>query len=257
MSTSSNENTIFDFEVRKDEIDLAKSVPKLKGASNWRMWETQMFMMLRFNNPVYIHLVAVSEPCFSKRLRATKKSKLTLLQRLLKLAPSKLSLQIWSYASTAVMAKRSGKGLEKWEKANNRAFLQFVSTLEPHISSSLYDIINVRVAYLALRDLHWNPSRHATYLRFKKLVNLRYKRGDPHTFVARFKNVLGNYTAFVGDMAPLQELCHFKRAVVGNPRCRFFILNLTINEEDPDLMGQVYRDFVTAVRLHQMFSKPR
>ncbi|CAP97524.1 hypothetical protein PCH_Pc22g02360 [Penicillium rubens Wisconsin 54-1255] len=169
MSTSSNENTIFDFEVRKDEIDLAKSVPKLKGASNWRMWETQMFMMLRFNNPVYvqlirdeikmpppprlpstqIHLVAVSEPCFSKRLRATKKSKLTLLQRLLKLAPSKLSLQIWSYASTAVMAKRSGKGLEKWEKANNRAFLQFVSTLEPHISSSLYDIINVRVAYLA------------------------------------------------------------------------------------------------------------
>jgi hypothetical protein len=35
-----------------------------------------------------------------------------------------------------------------------------------HISSSLYDIINVRVAYLALRDLHWNPSRHATYLRF-------------------------------------------------------------------------------------------
>ncbi|KAJ5231058.1 hypothetical protein N7489_011766 [Penicillium chrysogenum] len=251
MSTSSNENTIFDFEVRKDEIDLAKSVPKLKGASNWRMWETQMFMVLRFNNPVYVQLIRDEinvRALLFKEAEGNKEKQTHITAE----AIEARSIQI--VASNLELRKHHADGEEKWERANNRAFLQFVSTLEPPISSSLYDIINVREAYLALKGLHWNPSHHATYLRFKKLVNLRYKRGDPHTFVARFKNVLGDYTAFVGDMTPLQELCHFKRAVVGNPRCRFFILNLTINE-DPDLMGQVYRDFVTAVRLHQMFSK--
>ncbi|KAF3029840.1 hypothetical protein E8E15_009023 [Penicillium rubens] len=258
MSTSSNENTIFDFEVRKDEIDLAKSVPKLKGASNWRMWETQMFMMLRFNNPVYVQLIRdeIKMPPPPPAPIYADPSRSSVRALLFKEAEGNKEKQTHITAE-AIEARSIQIVASNLELRKHRAFLQFVSTLEPHISSSLYDIINVRVAYLALRDLHWNPSRHATYLRFKKLVNLRYKRGDPHTFVARFKNVLGNYTAFVGDMAPLQELCHFKRAVVGNPRCRFFILNLTINEEDPDLMGQVYRDFVTAVRLHQMFSKPR
>ncbi|CAG7953749.1 unnamed protein product [Penicillium nalgiovense] len=266
MSTSSNENTIFDFEVREDEIDLAKSVPKLKGASNWRMWETQMFMMLRFNNPVYVQLVRdeIKMPPTPIYADQSHRSVRNLLfreaggneekeTRITAEAIKAHSIQI--VASNLELRKHHVDGEEKWERANTRAFLQFVSTLEPQISSSLYDITNVREAYLALKDLYWNPSHHATYLRFKKLVNLRYKREDPHTFVARFKNVLGDYTAFVGDMTALQELCHFKRAVVSNPRCHLFILNLTINEEDPDMMNQVYRDFVVAVRLHQMLSK--
>ncbi|KAJ5477806.1 hypothetical protein N7530_003315 [Penicillium desertorum] len=266
MSTSSNENTIFDFEVRKDEIDLAKSVPKLKGASNWRMWETQMFMMLRFNNPVYVQLIRDEikmppAPIYEDPSRSSVRALLIKEAEGDKEEEARITAEtiearsIQIVSSNLELRKHHADGEEKWERANNRAFLQFLSTLEPQISSSLGNITNVREAYLALKDLHWNPSHHATYLRFKKLVNLRYKRGDPHTFVARFKNVLGDYTAFVGDMTPLQELCHFKRAVVGNPRCRFFILNLTINEEDPALMGQVYRDFVRAVRVHQMFSK--
>lgn len=52
----------------------------------------------------------------------------------------------------------------------------------------------------------------------------------------RFKKVLGDYTAFFGYMTAMQELYHFKNAVRANPRCRVFILNLTINEEDSDLM---------------------
>ncbi|KAJ6189717.1 hypothetical protein N7519_004625 [Penicillium mononematosum] len=266
MSASSKGNTIFDFEVREDEIDLDKSVPKLKGASNWRMWETQMFRMLCFNNPVYVQLIRDEikmppAPIYADPSRSSVRA--LLLEeaesnkenepRITAEAIEARSIQI--VASNLELRKHHADGEEKWEMANNRAFLQFLSTLEPQFSSSLYNITNVREAYLALKDLHWNPSHPATYLRFKKLVNLRYKRGDPHTFVARFKNVLGDYTAFVGDMTPLQELCHFKRAVIGNPRCHVSILNLTINEEDPDLMGQVYRDFVGAVRLHEMFSE--
>ncbi|KAJ5416097.1 hypothetical protein N7465_004792 [Penicillium sp. CMV-2018d] len=51
MSTTSEENSIV------NEIDMAKSVPKLKGASNWREWEVQMFMIFGFNNRVYVQLI--------------------------------------------------------------------------------------------------------------------------------------------------------------------------------------------------------
>lgn len=53
MSTISEENSIFDFEVSDNEIDMAKLVPKLKDASNWRKWDAQMFIILGFNNHIY------------------------------------------------------------------------------------------------------------------------------------------------------------------------------------------------------------
>lgn len=158
-------------------------------------------------------------------------------------------------ASNLELRKHHADGKEKWERANNRAFLQFVSTLGPEALSMVHHITNVREVYLELKDVYWNPSHIATYRRVKKFVNLPYKRGDPYIFVMRFNKALGNYTAFVGNMTPMQEPYHFKRAVPSNPRCRVFILNLTMNEEDPDLMDQVYQDFVLAVGVHQMFSR--
>lgn len=71
----------------------------------------------------------------------------------------------------------------------------------------------------------------------------------------RFNKALRNYTAFVGNMTPMQELYHFKSAVLGNPRCRVFIPNFTTNEEDPNLMDQVYHDFCLTMRVHQMLSR--
>ncbi|KAJ5503963.1 hypothetical protein N7463_006837 [Penicillium fimorum] len=58
MSTTTDENPIFDFEVSKNERGMAKSVPKLQGASILREWETRMLMRaLGINNPIYVQLV--------------------------------------------------------------------------------------------------------------------------------------------------------------------------------------------------------
>lgn len=247
-------------------MNMAKSVPKLKGESNWRVWEAQMFMILGFNNPVYVQLIrdeikmppapVYEDPSHSsvralllKEAEGNKEKDACITEE----AIEARSIQI--VASNLELRKHHADGEEKWERANNRAFLQFVSTLGPETFSMVSHITNVREAYLELKRWYWNPSHHATYNRFKKFVNLRYKKGDPHNFVMRFKKALEDYTAFVGEMTPMQELCHFKRAVLGNHRCHAFIPNLTINEEDPDLMDQVYHDFVNAVTLHQMFSK--
>jgi hypothetical protein len=89
-----------------------------------------------------------------------------------------------------------------------------VSTLGPKAFSVVHHITNIRVTYFGPKDAYWNPSHIATYHRVKKFVNLRYKRGDSHIFVMRFKKALGDYTVFVGNMTPMQELYHFKRAVL-------------------------------------------
>lgn len=36
---------------------MAKLVPKLKGVSNWKEWEVQVFVILGFNNRVYVQLI--------------------------------------------------------------------------------------------------------------------------------------------------------------------------------------------------------
>ncbi|KGO50218.1 hypothetical protein PEX2_027830 [Penicillium expansum] len=266
MPTTSEENSIFDFEVSENEIDMAKSVPKLKGPSNWRDWEVMMFMVLGTNNRVYVQLIrdeikmppapVYEDPSHDsvkallfKEAEGDKEKKALITEA----AIETRSIQIVTFNSE--LRKNHADGEEKWERANNRDFLQFVSTLGPEAFSAVSHVTNVREAYLELKNVYWSPSHIAIYHRFKKFVNLRYKKGDPETFMIRFKNALGDYTAFVGNMAPMQELCHFKRAVLGNLRCRWFILNLRINEEDPDWIDQVYHDFIEAVRLNQMLSK--
>ncbi|KAJ5700627.1 hypothetical protein N7536_003640 [Penicillium majusculum] len=250
MSTISEENSIFDFEVSDNEIDMAKLVPKLKDASNWRKWDAQMNEIKMSPAPIYENPSHNSvKALLFKEAKANKDKEIHITED----AIEARSIQV--VTSNLELRKHHADGKEKWERANNRAFLQFVSTLGPEALSMVHHITNVREVYLELKDVYWNPSHIATYRRVKKFVNLRCKRGDSYIFVMRFNKALGKYTAFVGNMTPMQEPNHFKRAVPGNPRCRVFILNLTMNEEDPDLMDQVYQDFVVAVRVHQMFSR--
>ncbi|OQE43467.1 hypothetical protein PENCOP_c003G03281 [Penicillium coprophilum] len=162
---------------------------------------------------------------------------------------------IETLASNLALRESHADDEEKWARANASFYLR--STVGPEACSLVCHISNVREAYLELKKVCWSPSHHAIFRRFKKLDNPRYKKGDPQTFVLRFQKILQDYTAFIGKMILLQELCRFRRAVIGSPRCRVFIPSLRVNEEDPDLMDQVYRDFVTAVRLFQTLPKSR
>lgn len=66
-------------------------------------------------------LMAASEPYFSKKATKTRKPAL-------RKPPSKLAQIV---ASNLELRKHHADGEEKWERTNNRAFLQLVSTLKP------------------------------------------------------------------------------------------------------------------------------
>ncbi|KAJ5169808.1 uncharacterized protein N7500_002591 [Penicillium coprophilum] len=268
MSTSTEENLIFDFELSENERDLIRSVPKLQGESNWRAWEANLFTALGCNYPICVWLIKDQfkmppAPVYDDPSHASVKALLfeeatgnkEMENNITEDAIEARSIEI--VASNLSLRERHADDEEKWATANARASFYLRSTVGPEALSMIFYIPNVREAYLKLKTVYWSPSHHAIYRRFKKLDHLRYRKGDPETFVVRFQKILGDYTAFVGKMTPLQELCHFKRAIIGSPRCRVFIPSLRVNEEDPDLMNQVYRDFVTAVRIFQTLPKSR
>lgn len=62
------------------------------------------------------------------------------------------SIQI--VASNLELQKHHADGEEKWERANNRPFLQFVSTLGPEALSMVHHITNVREVYLEQKDVY-------------------------------------------------------------------------------------------------------
>ncbi|KAL2705545.1 hypothetical protein AAEP93_000795 [Penicillium crustosum] len=56
---------IEDFEVSRYEIDCADSVLKLKGQSNFRDWETALFLALTANNRYYVRMLSYGIPILS------------------------------------------------------------------------------------------------------------------------------------------------------------------------------------------------
>ncbi|KUM62518.1 hypothetical protein ACN42_g4597 [Penicillium freii] len=93
------------------------------------------------------------------------------------------------------------------------------------------------------------------YARYTKWVDLRFKNGTASDFVRRFQEALRDLTAFGGSVTPLIELCQFKKAIAENARCYAFLQDLEVNEDDPDLMDEVYFEFQSFTQPFPSFGK--
>jgi hypothetical protein len=267
MPPSIKRISIFDFKVSEHEIDLGKSVPKLQGSSNWRAWEKQMLRMLGLNNKVYVQLIndempMPPPPTYEDTSHASVKALLLKEAEGNKEMECRISEEVIEarcaqiVASNLELYKRYADGEEKWETANKCALQQFVSTLGPEAYALVSGHSNVHDAYTKLAEEYWDETHYGSYSRFYKLLNLQYKKGDPHTFVVRFKKLLGDYTEVVGKMTPMQEFCHFKWATIDNDLCYTkYLIDLDIDDEEPDL-DQIYSDFIKIMRENQMVSNP-
>ncbi|KAL2695964.1 hypothetical protein AAEP93_003264 [Penicillium crustosum] len=56
---------IENFDINRSEIDFHDSVPKLKGQSNFRDWETALFLALTANNRYYTRILTYGIPILS------------------------------------------------------------------------------------------------------------------------------------------------------------------------------------------------
>ncbi|KAJ5508411.1 hypothetical protein N7527_010554 [Penicillium freii] len=244
---------IEDFKVNNNETDFSDSVPKLKGQSNYEDWETAFGLALSATNRCYTHMVTngipIPTPPSYADTSPEAKTNITV-------TPIKVRTRARELAETnEELCKEHHRKWDNWQSCNSRAFIQLPKTLTIEAASLVSQITDVHEAFKKLREKYAAFSSQYMYARYTKWVDLRFKNGTASDFVRRFQEALRDLTAFGGSVTPLIELCQFKKAIAENARCYAFLQDLEVNEDDPDLMDEVYFEFQSFTQPFPSFGK--
>ncbi|KGO75831.1 hypothetical protein PITC_032770 [Penicillium italicum] len=252
---------IEDFKVHSYEIDTSKSVPKLKGQSNFRDWETALYLALGANNRYYTHMISngiiplPTPPYYADTTPEAVRD--MLVKEGLPVSsgndcvPTISSTQIRTRIQVNVEAnellrKEYITKCINWQSCNSRACVQLRNTLGVEAKSLVSQKTDVREAFKKLKKTYASSSHQQAFVRYTKWVDLLFKNGTASNFVRKFQEALCDLTATAGALPPVVELCQFKMAIAENSRCHAFLQNLKVIEKDANLMDKVYVEFVDA-----------
>ncbi|KAJ9490407.1 hypothetical protein VN97_g2841 [Penicillium thymicola] len=261
VMASTHESTQYDidnFEINRSEIDFHDVVPKLKGQSNFRDWETALLIGLSANNEYYSRMLTIGIPIpsapfyYNTPVDAVRAELLEAAKAVsgedaddIVITPSQVRTRTIELEEiNAQREKKYYTQRNNWKSCNSRTLLNLRKTLGIEATSLIAQITDAREVYQKLRKTYASSSHQQSYACFVKWVDLRYKNGSAPNFVRKFQEALREVTATSGVPSQMLELCQFKRAIIENPRCVAFLQNLRINEEDPDWMNEVYIEFV-------------
>ncbi|QQK42944.1 hypothetical protein Pdw03_6845 [Penicillium digitatum] len=252
-SSSRAHQTTFDFNFdRRNESDIDKIVPKLKGEVNWANWEHRFYMALKENNKAHIRVIQ------EEHTRPSRPDFLDITEEAIRqLAIIKVGgnadlvtdLVIRELAkerqheNTRLRADWQ-KEMDKWDTCNTRAFNLLFSTLDPIPASLVDKVENAREAYKILQAEYGTPSWQTNFKRFEILCTLQYKGNNPQDYVRRFKEALFEIYQRGSNLDANTTLNFFIRSIQNNPRCQIFIQALKPNLKDPNFMVEIYREFI-------------
>ncbi|KAG0154949.1 hypothetical protein PDIDSM_522 [Penicillium digitatum] len=209
---------IEDFTINSHEIDISSAVPKLKGQSNFRDWETALYIALAANNhPEYQD----SSPEAVRNL---------LIEEAQDLAGDHTTTVVISVAeirdrvkqvieSNIVLRKEYNLKCTNWDLCNSRANLLLRGTLSPEPFSHIAQNTDVRDSFKKLRATYAVTSHQHSFARYTKWTDLRFKNGTASEFVRKFQETLRDLTSIDGKIN-------------------------SVDEKDVNLMDQVYAEFL-------------
>ncbi|KAJ5922148.1 hypothetical protein N7516_009851 [Penicillium verrucosum] len=249
---------INNFEIDRSEIYFHNVVPKLKGQSNFRDWETGLLLGLSANNEYYARMLTHGIPIPSApfyyntsvdavRAELLEAAKAVSGEDTDDIVITSSQVHTRTIELEEINAQRKEKydsQRNNWRTCNSRTLLNLRKTLGIEAISLIAQITDAREVYQKLRKTYASPSHQQSYDCYAKWVDLRYKNGSASNFVRKFQEALREVTATSGAPSQMLELCQFKRAIFENPRCAAFLQNLRVNEEDPDWMDEVYFEFI-------------
>jgi hypothetical protein len=237
---------------RRNESDIDKTVPKLKGEINWATWEHRLYMALKENNKAYIRIIQeentrptrpdyldVSEEAI-RQLAIVKAGGNEDLVTDLVVKEMKKERQ---HENTRLRAEWQ-KELDKWDLCNTRACNLIFSTLDTIPASHVSKVENARELYKILYAEYGKPSWQTNFKRFETLCNLQYKGNNPQDFVRKFKEALFEITQRGSKLDANTQLNFFVRAIQNNPRCEVFIHSLKPDLGSTNFMTEVYHEFI-------------
>jgi hypothetical protein len=260
---------IEDFTINSHEIDISSAVPKLKGQSNFRDWETALYIALAANNRYYTYMISNGIPI--PKIPEYQDSSPEAVRNLLieeaqDLAGDHTTTVVISVAeirdrvkqvieSNIVLRKEYNLKCTNWDLCNSRANLLLRGTLSPEPFSHIAQNTDVRDSFKKLRATYAVTSHQHSFARYTKWTDLRFKNGTASEFVRKFQETLRDLTSIDGKINSVYVLCQFKKAINENPKCYAFLQNLRVDEKDVNLMDQVYAEFLE-VDIHNRSMNP-
>ncbi|KAG0156280.1 hypothetical protein PDIDSM_3457 [Penicillium digitatum] len=238
---------IEDFTINSHEIDISSAVPKLKGQSNFRDWETALYIALAANNRYYTYMISNGIPIPkipSDHTTTVVISVAEIRDRVKQVIESNI-----------VLRKEYNLKCTNWDLCNSRANLLLRGTLSPEPFSHIAQNTDVRDSFKKLRATYAVTSHQHSFARYTKWTDLRFKNGTASEFVRKFQETLRDLTSIDGKINSVYVLCQFKKAINENPKCYAFLQNLRVDEKDVNLMDQVYAEFLE-VDIHNRSMNP-
>ncbi|KAG0156254.1 hypothetical protein PDIDSM_3431 [Penicillium digitatum] len=258
---------IEDFTINSHEIDISSAVPKLKGQSNFRDWETALYIALAANNRYYTYMISNGIPKIPEYQDSSPEAVRNLLiEEAQDLAGDHTTTVVISVAeirdrvkqvieSNIVLRKEYNLKCTNWDLCNSRANLLLRGTLSPEPFSHIAQNTDVRDSFKKLRATYAVTSHQHSFARYTKWTDLRFKNGTASEFVRKFQETLRDLTSIDGKINSVYVLCQFKKAINENPKCYAFLQNLRVDEKDVNLMDQVYAEFLE-VDIHNRSMNP-
>ncbi|KAG0154462.1 hypothetical protein PDIDSM_30 [Penicillium digitatum] len=240
---------IEDFTINSHEIDISSAVPKLKGQSNFRDWETALYIALAANNRYYTYMISNGIPI--PKIPEYQDSSPEAVRNLLieeaqDLAGDHTTTVVISVAeirdrvkqvieSNIVLRKEYNLKCTNWDLCNSRANLLLRGTLSPEPFSHIAQNTDVRDSFKKLRATYAVTSHQHSFARYTKWTDLRFKNGTASEFVRKFQETLRDLTSIDGKINS--------------------VYNLRVDEKDVNLMDQVYAEFLE-VDIHNRSMNP-
>ncbi|OQD94306.1 hypothetical protein PENVUL_c145G04217, partial [Penicillium vulpinum] len=234
---------IEDFVLNTNKIDISAAVPKLKGQSNFRDWETALYLALTANNRYYTHIISRGIPVPEAPVYQDNSSEVVreiLIEEAKELAGDKTTTVTISAAdvrarvkeiveSNIALRKEYNSKCTNWELYNSRASIILRSTLSPEPFTHISQLTDIRETFKKLRSIYAALSHQYSFARYIKWTDLRFKSGTATEF--------------------------FKKAINENSKYHAFLQNLRVDKKDANLMDQVYAEFLE-VDIHNRTVNP-
>ncbi|KAJ5970568.1 uncharacterized protein N7479_000486 [Penicillium vulpinum] len=147
--------TTFEFEFdQRNESDIEKIVPKLKGESNWVNWEDHFYMALKENNKAYIRVIREdnTRPVRPDYLDTSEST----VRRLLAVNAGGNEELVTDVVVRETAKERQNqnyrlrsnwqKEVDKWDQCNTRVCNLMFSTVEP-VPASLIDKVENAITH--------------------------------------------------------------------------------------------------------------
>jgi hypothetical protein len=206
-----------------DQLRLSRSVPRLKGKSNWMSWSERLFLVLKDISPVYLEILTGRYRC-----------------------PVALTGE---GVKKVDLAKQKAR-IAAWKADSYRVRVYLGSTLDDEPASHVKDIYDAHEAYQKLEAQFAEKKLLSGSRCWSEWTKLKYDQSEITAleFVRQFQQAICQLKMTQkSGLGPKQQLPQFMQAV-NMPGFSNFLANIDPDFESTDLMEIAYSSFIQFVQ---------